>query len=268
MMNNKWNWTVKTLPRGKGRDFCVGDIHGTFDLLKSALASVGFDPKVDRLFSVGDLVDRGPYSAEAIDFLREPWFYAVRGNHEQILLDLYEDGEPNPYMLEFNVTHNGLGWWKHIPQAHRVAILEAFARMPIAMEVETVRGTVGFVHAEVPIGMDWQTFKADLLAGDPLTIESALWGRNRVKWGDTSGVPGVGRVFVGHTPQLGGPLRLGNVFILDTAAVYGHAGKHPNGKLSVANLTVGTQMLRSPRRLPLIDIYAEGVDDRPFGAYA
>jgi hypothetical protein len=47
-----------------GRDFVCGDIHGCFDELDAALAKLQFDPAVDRLISVGDLVDRGPRSAD------------------------------------------------------------------------------------------------------------------------------------------------------------------------------------------------------------
>ena len=42
----------------RGRDLAVGDIHGHFQRLQQCLDAVGFDPAVDRLFSVGDLVDR------------------------------------------------------------------------------------------------------------------------------------------------------------------------------------------------------------------
>ncbi|WP_261986408.1 metallophosphoesterase, partial [Enterococcus faecium] len=47
-------------PNSIGRDFAVGDIHGCFSRLNSALNTIEFDPSKDRLFSVGDLVDRGP----------------------------------------------------------------------------------------------------------------------------------------------------------------------------------------------------------------
>ncbi|MBP5144082.1 metallophosphoesterase, partial [Pseudomonas chlororaphis] len=62
-----------------GRDFAVGDIHGHFTKLQAALDAVQFDPTVDRLFSVGDLVDRGPESADVDTWLAKPWFHAVRG---------------------------------------------------------------------------------------------------------------------------------------------------------------------------------------------
>lgn len=70
-----------------GRDFVCGDIHGCFGALNSALCAHDFQPDRDRLFSVGDLVDRGPDSPSAFSWLDKPWFFAVRGNHEEMALD-------------------------------------------------------------------------------------------------------------------------------------------------------------------------------------
>ncbi|MBU2743239.1 metallophosphoesterase, partial [Acidithiobacillus albertensis] len=68
------------------RDFIVGDLHGHPDVLYRLMDQVGFDVDTDRLFSVGDLVDRGPNSAAAMDLLDAPWFYPVLGNHDAMLL--------------------------------------------------------------------------------------------------------------------------------------------------------------------------------------
>lgn len=66
-----------------GRDFAVGDVHGHFTKLQAALDAVGFNAATDRLFSVGDLVDRGPESADVDTWLAKPWFFAVQGNHDR-----------------------------------------------------------------------------------------------------------------------------------------------------------------------------------------
>ena len=70
----------------QGRDFIVGDLHGHPDVLRRLMDHVAFDYDTDRLFSVGDLVDRGPNSAGALDLLDAPWFYPVLGNHDAMLL--------------------------------------------------------------------------------------------------------------------------------------------------------------------------------------
>lgn len=55
-----------------GRDLIVGDVHGCFTKLKASLDAVGFNLERDRLFSVGDLVDRGPESDRALEWLAQP----------------------------------------------------------------------------------------------------------------------------------------------------------------------------------------------------
>ncbi len=71
----------------QGRDLAVGDIHGCFGALMTALNAIGFSPATDRLFGVGDLVDRGPSSHLVIDWLDKPWFFSTLGNHESMACD-------------------------------------------------------------------------------------------------------------------------------------------------------------------------------------
>jgi len=52
-----------------GRDFVIGDLHGCFDLLERLMKAVDFNFDKDRLFSVGDLVDRGPYSLSCLQLI-------------------------------------------------------------------------------------------------------------------------------------------------------------------------------------------------------
>jgi bis(5'-nucleosyl)-tetraphosphatase (symmetrical) len=66
----------------------IGDIHGCFDSLQQWLATTGVDVRHDRLWLVGDLVNRGPRS---LDCLRWAWEHRnqvtlVLGNHDIHLL--------------------------------------------------------------------------------------------------------------------------------------------------------------------------------------
>lgn len=69
-----------------GRDFLVGDLHGSYALLVAQLHAVQFDPARDRLILTGDLIDRGAQSFECLMLLLQPWVFAVLGNHEWMLL--------------------------------------------------------------------------------------------------------------------------------------------------------------------------------------
>ena len=83
---------VKRFSENKlGMDYVVGDLHGHYDQLMADLQRIQFDFAKDRLFAVGDLGDRGEQSEKVIELLKEPWFFSVRGNHDQFILDRYED---------------------------------------------------------------------------------------------------------------------------------------------------------------------------------
>ena len=57
---------MKISRNAKGKDFIVGDIHGHYDLLMEGLERISFCKQNDRLFSVGDLIDRGPESLKCM----------------------------------------------------------------------------------------------------------------------------------------------------------------------------------------------------------
>lgn len=76
----------------------IGDVHGCRAELEELLGRVGLG-EGDRLVSVGDLVARGPDSAGVLALVRGLGGLAVRGNHEQRVLDAWlarQRGEPEP----------------------------------------------------------------------------------------------------------------------------------------------------------------------------
>ena len=51
--------------------YAIGDIQGCFDELQKMLELVKFDPKKDQVWLAGDLVNRGPKSAEVLRFAKD-----------------------------------------------------------------------------------------------------------------------------------------------------------------------------------------------------
>jgi len=215
----------------KGRDLAVGDIHGHFQRLQQCLDQAGFDPETDRLISVGDLVDRGPHSAEALAWLAKPWFHAVQGNHESLAITYLYGGRLD---LEMYRAAGG-GWFLDLPRHEQEVFAEQFLQLPIALEVQTSAGLVGVLHADSPFN-DWAALRESLLFDDDARVrEVCQWSRRRLKDGDTEPVAGLRALLVGHTPVLQAK-RLGNVWHLDTG---GWASGHFT-LLDLASLTVVT----------------------------
>lgn len=141
-----------------GRDFIVGDMHGCLDLFQAQLDRIGFDPTKDRIFSVGDLADRGPDSMGCLRLLREPWFHAVRGNHEDMLLDyVYSAAPPYGYneapALFF---HNGGRWALDLSESEQAELrgdlLRRLAKLPYVMTVGEGQTQFHVAHAELMTG--------------------------------------------------------------------------------------------------------------------
>ncbi|ABY98695.1 TPA: metallophosphoesterase [Pseudomonas putida] len=195
----------------RGRDLAVGDIHGHFQRLQQCLDAVGFDPAVDRLFSVGDLVDRGPHSEAALEWLAQPWFHAVQGNHEALAITRVRGGR-----LDLDMYRAAGGsWFLDLPRGEQLRFVERFEQLPIAIEVESAAGLVGLLHADSPFA-DWAVLRTWLeLEDDPKVREVCQWSRRRLKEGDTQPVQGLRALLVGHTPVLEAK-QLGNVWHLDT----------------------------------------------------
>lgn len=81
------------------RRIVIGDIHGHYSGLMTLLEAIapGSD---DQVYFLGDLIDRGPQSAQVIEFVKESSYQCILGNHEQLLLESFPNGQVYPPALQ------------------------------------------------------------------------------------------------------------------------------------------------------------------------
>lgn len=186
----------------RGRDFCIGDLHGCREMLSRLMQAVDFNPARDRLFSVGDLVHRGPESVRCLKLAEMDWFHAVMGNHEAMQLGAYHgaihsSGRSVSSMCEYDGPNDPLIPGK-ADQAHMEAILE---RLPLAIEVPLRNGgSVGIVHAGLPAEWTWEDVRA-LTEKEPNLYEKIHSGvQHAILWDRQPLIAATAAVF--HTDEV------------------------------------------------------------------
>ncbi|MDM4772856.1 metallophosphoesterase [Solimonas sp. SE-A11] len=275
-----------TLPKNRrGRDFCIGDLHGCYAMLNRLLEAACFDSGRDRLLSVGDLVHRGPSSVECLKMAEKSWFFPVMGNHEAMQQGAYRgeigaDGRLVVQACEYDGPDDPLRPGRK-DQRHIEQILD---RLPLALEFTLSDGRrVGIVHAGLPIEWSWLDVQgmierdsrlfdknrggvqADLLWDRAPMVSAALASLPDIK-GDlitaysardryrhalaNQPVAGIDLLLSGHTTlRSGHPLSTGNRVYLDTGAGM------IDGRLTMLDLLKGSYwQVADPRLDPELSV--------------
>ncbi len=76
------------------RRIIVGDVHGHYKGLMTLLDAVA-PTSEDEVYFLGDLIDRGPQSAQVVDFVMKSSYPCLLGNHEQMLINVVTQQKRN-----------------------------------------------------------------------------------------------------------------------------------------------------------------------------
>jgi serine/threonine protein phosphatase 1 len=127
------------------RRIIIGDVHGHFDSLVRLLDTIapGSD---DQVYFLGDLIDRGPDSAKVVEFAIKSGYFCLRGNHEQMLLDVLGNGQQISSQIFQNWLYSGghatlASYDRNIPQDH----IDWIKSLPLYLDL----GNIWLVHAGV-----------------------------------------------------------------------------------------------------------------------
>lgn len=206
----------------KGKDYVVGDIHGEFRKLKSILEEIKFNFKKDRLFSVGDLCDRGNHSEDILKWMNYDWFIPVMGNHEVMILNHFYGYLDEDFIRKLKAT-----WFLDLKKEQKERVVHYFNSLPVAIEIKSENKKVGIVHAMCPLN-SWDDFKKYLYSEKKQEMANkAMWSflaDNKINY-----VNGIDAIIVGHNTVPDCYLQE-NTYLLDTGSGY------KTGRLTIFDL--------------------------------
>jgi bis(5'-nucleosyl)-tetraphosphatase (symmetrical) len=169
--------------------YAIGDVQGCYDELRTLLERVGFDRARDRLWFVGDLVNRGPKSLEVLRFVRELGDCAivVLGNHDLHLITQHEGFERKREddtfddVLRAPQAKELVDWLRHRPMMHvegNWAMVHAglLPQWTIPFALSLAREVEKALHAP-----NYRDFLAHMYGSKPGRWDGALVGWHRLR---------------------------------------------------------------------------------------
>ncbi|MFK7865786.1 MAG: symmetrical bis(5'-nucleosyl)-tetraphosphatase [Pseudohongiellaceae bacterium] len=150
--------------------YAIGDIQGCYKQLRKLLKKVKFSPAQDRLWCVGDLINRGPKSLDTLKFLQDidDATRIVLGNHDLHFIALHEDCAPfrgkDTVGKLLNSQHSSAfsDWLRSKPLAHYES-------------VDTLNGPEHFLMLHAGVAPSWTVQKTLNLSAE---VELALQGED------------------------------------------------------------------------------------------
>ncbi|MEI7614772.1 MAG: symmetrical bis(5'-nucleosyl)-tetraphosphatase [Betaproteobacteria bacterium] len=170
--------------------YAIGDIQGCFGSLLRLLERCAFDPARDKLWLVGDLVNRGPRSLETVRFVRDLGDAAITvlGNHDLSLLMAAEGfgkrgkGDTFDDILDAPDRDELLDWLRQQPLCHlEGGYCLVHAGLLPQWRVGQARALASEVEA-VLRGSQWRELLAQMWGSEPASWQDSLegWARLRV----------------------------------------------------------------------------------------
>ena len=169
--------------------YAVGDIQGCLGPLKCLLKQVEFDWSKDRLWVVGDIVNRGPDSLKTLRYLykRRDSVVCVLGNHDLHLLAVANGlrrqsrSDTLDKILEAHDRDELLDWLRHRPLLHTEGThTMVHAGIPHIWSLDDAHRYAQEVEAALR-GPEWRKFLARMYGSTPRRWNDSLTGYPRLR---------------------------------------------------------------------------------------
>ncbi len=169
--------------------YAIGDVQGCYSELRALLERIGFDQSRDRLWFVGDLVNRGPGSLETLRFVKRLGERAVTvlGNHDLHLIALAfgygrrRGDDTLDAVLEANDCAELVAWLRTLPLLHAAeGHVMVHAGLLPQWSVERAQGLAREVEEELR-GPRHRTFLEQMYGSKPEEWREDLAGIDRLR---------------------------------------------------------------------------------------
>jgi len=118
------------------KTYCISDIHAHLDNLERFIDTLEKD---DRIFVLGDVVDKGPEAIKCLDIImKDNRFRMLLGNHEYMMFNLlslepgtYEYKEAYKTWVDWNEGGDTLDQYNKLPKYKQIEIYNYIKRLPL-----------------------------------------------------------------------------------------------------------------------------------------
>ena len=206
--------------------YIVGDLHGSYDLYKKGIQRLGITDD-DVVISLGDLTDRGKQNFRCVmEFTKKPNRYAIRGNHEDMMIRGMLEGSRDYYHCWF--MNGGNTVWDELGEEGVTLLATMLDELPVILVVKHRGKQLCFIHAGYPSVYEHLPIteipNMKIMEHQRLAFaESVMWDRDMVTCAQEGlklpPVLGVDLVFHGHS-YVKTPLINGNRVYMDTGGVF------------------------------------------------
>ncbi|KAF0843247.1 bis(5'nucleosyl)-tetraphosphatase ApaH [Methylovorus glucosotrophus] len=169
--------------------YAIGDLQGCHFSFQHLLSHIQFDPARDRLWLVGDLINRGGHSLQVLRWLHQhrQSIVAVLGNHDLHALAVAE-GFVQPHrsdtlqeILDAPDRDDLLNWLRSLPLVHAEAeyLMVHAGLLPQWSATDAL--TLGAEVAEALRGPDYRDFLRHMYGNHPVAWDDSLHGMDRLR---------------------------------------------------------------------------------------
>lgn len=170
--------------------YAIGDIQGCYRSLRALLKKISFSSE-DRLWLCGDLVNRGPESAEVLRYIMTlgERVQTVLGNHDLHLLAIYHEcterkpGKTLKPLLEAHDRHELLHWLQQQPllvESEALGAVMTHAGIPHIWSLEEARARAAEVETALR-GSNSKQFFSAMYGNHPASWSDQLEGDDRLR---------------------------------------------------------------------------------------